>query len=79
MPLRDSSVVELGLGHEVTANRVLQVAGPVEAHGAGDVPLVVGRDVFVDLDEDDGRVVEVLLHPVGGHQYLVTASGHGCS
>jgi hypothetical protein len=37
------------------------------------VALVVGSRVLVDLDEDDLRVVEMVLHPLGGDESGVAA------
>ena len=50
---------------KVAADRVLQVRLPVQADRAPDVVLVIGGGVLVDLDEDDGGVVEMLLDPIG--------------
>jgi hypothetical protein len=66
--------LELLLAHEVTPDRVLKVLLPVQAHGALDVVLVVGGGVFVDLDEDDLRVCEVGLDPVGVYEDLFTCA-----
>src|SRR5690606_14328896 len=57
--------LELLLGDEVATYRVTQVTGPVDLDRALDVVLVVGRGVFVDLDQNDLGVVEMLLDPVG--------------
>ena len=48
---------------DVAADPVGQLAGPVPADGAGQVALLVGGRVDVDLDEADVRIVEVLLSP----------------
>ena len=67
--------LELLLVDEVAADLVLQVGGPVELDGAPDVALVVGRGVLVDLDQDDLRVVEVVLDPLGGDERVLAAHG----
>lgn len=59
---------ELLLIDEVALDRVLQVGLPVQLHGTGDVPAVVGAGVLVDLDEDDACSIEIALGPVGGDQ-----------
>ncbi len=64
---------------EVAARRILQVLPPVELHGAGDVPAVIGGGVFVDLDEDDPLGVEVLLSPIGADQDIVACHGGSLS
>lgn len=56
--------VELCLADQVTAHRVLQVSGPVDAYGTADVVLVVGGGVLIDLDKDDLRIVQMGLDPV---------------
>ncbi len=53
---------------EVTTDRVLQIGTPVQLHRAGDVAVVVGAGVFVDLDEDHVVGIEIALGPVGGDQ-----------
>ena len=68
--------LELLLAHEVAADRVLQVLLPVEADRAPDVVLVVGGGVLVDLDEDDLRVVEVGLDPVGVDEDALAGAAH---
>ena len=65
--------LELLLVDEVTAHLVLQVRGPVELDRSPDVALVVRRGVLVDLDQHHLRVVEVLLHPLGGDERVVAA------
>ena len=65
MPLRGQQRLELRLVDEVAADLVLEVGLPVDPDGVADVVLVVRRRVLVDLDEDDLRVVEVGLDPVG--------------
>src|SRR5205807_6618921 len=67
--------LELLLVDEVPAYRVLQVLLPVQLHGAGKVAAVVGGGVLVDLDEDHAGPVEVLLGPVGRHEYRVATHG----
>ena len=66
-------LLELLLVHDVAADRVLQLGGPVDLHGAGEVAPVVGGGVFVDLDEDDPVGAQVLLRPVGGDQDVLAA------
>jgi hypothetical protein len=39
------------------------------------VVLLVRRGVFVDLDEDDLRVVEMLLDPFGVDEYVAARQG----
>ena len=60
--------LELLLVDEVATDLVLQIGRPVELDGALDVALVVGGGVLVDLDQDDGVVVEMVLHPLGGDE-----------
>ena len=67
--------LELRLVDEVAAYLVLEVGGPVELDRALDVALVVGGGVLVDLDEDDLRVIEMVLHPLGGDECGVAAHG----
>ena len=72
-PRERQQCLELRLVDEVAAHLVLEVGGPVELDGALDVALVVGGRVLVDLDEDDLRVVEMVLHPLGGDESGVAA------
>jgi hypothetical protein len=57
-------VGELRLRGVLPAHLRVQVGAPVPRHGAGDVPLLVGLRVLVDLDQPDAGVVQVLLEPV---------------
>jgi hypothetical protein len=68
-------VLEAGLVHEVPADRVLQVLLPVDLDRARDVPLVVGAGVLVYLDDDDTRLADVGLRPVGVHEDVGSAHG----
>src|SRR5208337_2683860 len=61
--------------HEVTADRILQVLLPVELDRGRDVPLVVGAGVLVYLDDDDTRVTDMGLRPVGVHEDVGSAHG----
>ncbi len=72
-PRSESSASNCCLVDEVAADLVLEVGRPVELDGALDVALVVGRGVLVDLDEDDLRVVEVVLDPLGGDERVLAA------
>jgi hypothetical protein len=77
MPLFWSSAEVLAAG-DVAADAVGQLAGPVPADGAGDVALVVGGGVDVDLDEADRRIVEVGSGPVGRDEDVVLCvAGNG--
>jgi hypothetical protein len=62
--------LELLLVDEVAADLVLQLGLPIDLDGALDVPTVVGRGVFVDLDEHRVIGVEVLLGPIGRNEYV---------
>ena len=66
---------ELLLVDEVALDRILEVGLPVQLHGAGDVPAVVGAGVLVDLDEDGVGRVEIALGPVGGDQDVGACHG----
>ena len=66
-------LLEAGPVDEVAADRVLQLGLPVDLHGAGDVPGVVGGGVLVDLDEDQARGGQVLLCPFGGDEGVLAA------
>ena len=66
-------LLEIGLVDEVALDLVLQVLGPVDAYGAADVVLVVGGNVFVDLDEDHLGIVEMGLGPCGVDERLCSA------
>ena len=66
-------LLEAGLVDEVAPHRVLQLGLPVELHRAGDVALVVCAGVFVDLDEDDAGLTEILLGPVGSDEHVRSA------
>ena len=61
---------EPGLVLEVTPHIGVQVGAPVPAHRSTDMSLVVGRCVLVDLDQANAGIVEVLLDPIGGDQYV---------
>src|SRR5690606_11321763 len=66
-------LLEALLVDEVTADRVLQVLGPVDPDGVLDVVLLVGGRVLVHLDDGDAGVVQVLLDPVGVDQDVAAA------
>jgi hypothetical protein len=68
-------LLEALLVDEVTADRVLKVLGPVDPDGVADVVLLVGGRVLVHLDDRDGRVVQVLLEPIGVDQDVAAAHG----
>ena len=75
--LREQRAEVLAAG-DVAADAVGQLAGPVPAHGARDVALLVGGGVDVDLDEADGRIVEVGFRPVGRDEDVVLGvAGNG--
>jgi hypothetical protein len=69
--------LELGLVHEVPADRVLEVLLPIELDGPWDVTTVVSRGVLVHLNEDRAGGAEILLGPVGGDERGVAT--HSCS
>jgi len=71
--LGGQELLELLLGRDVATHRVLQLGGPVDLHGAGEVAAVVGGGVLVDLDEDDAFRAEILLGPVGGDEHVLAA------
>ena len=60
---------------EVAPDGVLQIGTPVQLDRAGDVAVVVGAGVLVDLDEDDVVGVEIALGPVGGDQDVGACHG----
>jgi hypothetical protein len=64
---------EVVLLDDVTDGGLLQLLGPVQPYGALDVAHVVGGHVLVDLDEDDLRVVQVALDPVGVDEHVSAA------
>ncbi len=66
-------LLEALLVDEVTADRVLEVLGPVDPDRVLDVVLLVGGRVLVHLDDRDGRVVQVVLQPVGVDQDVAAA------
>ena len=70
---RGQQLLELHLGDEVAADRVLQIGLPVDPDGVRDVALLVRGGVLVDLDQDHRRVLEVRLHPVGVDEHVVAA------
>ena len=57
---------------------LLQIALPVEADGAGDVTLVIGGRVDVDLEDPDVRVGRVLGEPIGLDEDVLWVCGHVC-
>ena len=65
MPALAQQLLEVGLADDVAADLVLELAGPVEADRAGDVPFVVGVGVDVDLDELDAGVACRGRRPTG--------------
>ncbi len=58
-------LLELLLAHEVATDLVLQLGLPVETDRTLEVAAVVGGHVLVHLDEDNLRVGQVGLGPVG--------------
>ena len=55
---------------DVSRDRVLEVAVPVQAVCAGDVSNAVEHRAFVDLEDDEFGVVEVLEQPVTADQHV---------
>ena len=72
--LDDPKVVLVEVDEDTAAydKNHIKNASPVQPGRVLDVVLVVRRGVFVDLDEDDLRVVEVSLDPVGVDQYFAS-------
>jgi hypothetical protein len=66
---------EVVLVDQVADLGLLQLRGPVQAHGAGDVAAVVGGHVLVHLDEDDRGVLEMGLGPVGVDEHVCATHG----
>jgi len=64
MPRFGEQLRELLLVNEIAAHRILQVLLPVQLDSAGNVPVVVGRGVLVDLDENRVGGIEIALGPV---------------
>jgi hypothetical protein len=60
---------------EVAGIRVVELSGPVETYGTGQVARVVGIGVDVDLDEADVRVVKVVTRPVDSDKGLGATVG----
>ena len=56
------------LADDVTAQLILELRLPVEAHRATNVAGIVGFGVHVNLGEFDAGFVEVLFDPVGFDQ-----------
>src|SRR6202034_1321831 len=67
--------LEAGLVDEVTADRILQVLLPVDLDRGRDMTLVVGAGVLVYLDDDDTRITDMGLRPVGVHEDVGSAHG----
>ena len=76
MPREPNSSPKASGPEEVALDRVLEVLPPVEADRARDVRLGVERRVLVDLDDADGVVVEVVLHPLGVDEHVLRVVGH---
>ncbi len=77
MPESLSSLLELVAADDVAADAVRELARPVPGDRAGDVALVVGGRVDVDLDEADIGVVDVVGGPVGVDEDVFRGVGHG--
>jgi hypothetical protein len=61
----------------VAANLVVQVGGPVDVRGAGNVPGCVQQRVFVRLDDADVLVLQMRGEPLGAHEDIRLRIG-GC-
>ena len=55
-------------GDDVAGDVLLQLALPVPADGAGDVTLLVGGGVNIDLNQADIGVAAVFGYPIGSYQ-----------
>src|SRR5262249_52161480 len=68
---------EIVPAHDVATEAVGELARPVPGDRSGDVALVVGGGVDVDLDEADVGVLEVGDGPFGGEERVLSVVGHG--
>ena len=70
-------LLELFLGDEVAHRVLLQILSPVDADGAIDVSLVIGRRIDVDLEYTNVVVPGVLGKPLRvGEGFWVGVTGH---
>src|SRR5262249_40982766 len=70
-------LLEVLLRNDVALQLILELGGPVPAHGAGDVAGGIQLRVDVDLHDPDVGGLEVLLQPVDGDEDLgVCVIGH---
>src|SRR6266576_716028 len=58
---------ERGLVDQVAADVVLELGLPVPADCAGNVPLIVGGSVYVDLDQAEIGRIQILSGPIDGN------------
>ena len=52
------------LGRNIAPNRIAQLGCPVDADGALNVALAVGRGIYVHLDQSNIGIVEMLGYPL---------------
>lgn len=63
---------------DVSANPVIELRGPVPAHRAGDMPLIVRARIDIHLYQGNVWIVQVTCDPVRLHQYFRTCiASHG--
>ena len=67
---------QLLLVEKVAHRMLLEIDLPVEADRAGNVPLVVGRRVHVDLEDADIWILRVLREPFGLDENVLGGCGH---
>src|SRR5262245_20280685 len=65
--------------HNVAAQCVAELCGPVPSSCARRVALVVRSDIDIDCDDANSSISCVLCHPGGGHENVRNrGSGHHC-
>ncbi len=63
-------LLELVGRNNVPHERVAELRAPVPADRAWDVSLIVRRRVDINLNDPDGRIGQMLGHPVSTHQHI---------
>ena len=68
--MRDMRALKRVAPDVIAPHLIVQVAGPVHVHRAGDVPGGVEQRVFVRLDDANLRIGQVLGDPVGRDEHV---------
>jgi hypothetical protein len=75
-PPAAEQLAEILRAEEVALHLVLELLLPVEADRTRDVRLRVQRGIFVDLDDPNGLVAQVILDPLRVNEHVLGVIRH---